>query len=92
MPGKLNSSINKPGCPYGNALLKQFHHHIEALPLGVENSPTAFAGDPTGCVGEDEDAWEKFDGPLNTVLQKSHNELKELVQVGNQGHWIMSVS
>jgi hypothetical protein len=32
-----------------------------------------------------EDAWEKFDGPLNTLLQKPPKELRYLVQVGEYG-------
>ncbi len=76
-----------PGCPLRNALLENFCCHVEALPPSVgiadENHPlAAFAGDPTGCVGIDEDAWEKFDGPLNTILQKPPEELQSLVWVG----------
>jgi hypothetical protein len=41
--------------------------------------------DPVGCVGEGEDAWEKFDGPLNGLLQKPPNELRNLVRVGEKG-------
>ena len=48
--------------------------HVEVLPPDVGeanlNHPlVVFLGDPVGCVGEDEDAWEKFDGPLNRLLQ-----------------------
>lgn len=36
-------------------------------------------------MAEDEDAWEKFDGPLNTVLQKTPEEMRLLVHVGEYG-------
>jgi len=72
------------------ALLRKFRTRIEELPQDVgeadENHPlAAFAGDPVGCVEEDEDAWEKFDGPLNSVLQKPADELRLLVRVGERG-------
>jgi len=56
------------GCPVGVALLRKFRTRIEGLPQDVgeadANHPlAAFAGDPVGCVEEDEDAWEKFDVP-----------------------------
>jgi hypothetical protein len=78
------------GCPIGCELLSKFHAHIEALPRDVgeagERHPlTAFSGNPAGCVGEGEDAWEKFDGPLNTLLQKPPEELQDLVRVGERG-------
>jgi len=71
-------------------LLQKFCAHIEALPHDImeadENHPlAAFAGDPVGCIGENEDAWEKFDRPLNGLLQKPPNELQQLVQVGEKG-------
>jgi hypothetical protein len=50
-----------------------------------EHPLASFAGDPTGCVKEGEDAWEKFDGPLNTLLQNSPHELQNLVRVGEKG-------
>ena len=58
-----------PRCAIGCALLRKFHTQIEPLPTSVgiadESHPLAvFSGNPVGCVGEDEDAWEKFDGPL----------------------------
>ncbi|KAF8233440.1 hypothetical protein L208DRAFT_1395682 [Tricholoma matsutake] len=58
-----------------SALLHKFHMCVEALPPDVGEAdlshPLAvFLGDPVGCVGEDEDAWEIFDGPLNTLLQQ----------------------
>jgi hypothetical protein len=90
-----NSVPNPPppplsGCPIGIALLQRFQTHIEALPPDVskadESHPlAAFAGDPVGCVGNNKDAWEKLDGPLNTLLQKSPNDLQLLIQVGGRG-------
>jgi hypothetical protein len=54
--------------------------------MADDDHPLAmFAGDPTGCVKEGEDAWEKFDGPLNTLLQKPPHELQNLVRVGEKG-------
>jgi hypothetical protein len=78
------------GCPVGIALLQKFRARIEGLPSNVgeadDNHPLAgFAGDPVGCVMDDEDAWEKFDGPLNGLLQKPPNELQNLVRVGEKG-------
>ena len=78
------------GCPVGIALLQNFRARIEGLPCSVgeagDDHPLAeFAGDPVGCVGDDEDAWEKFDGPLNGLLQKPSNELRNLVRVGEKG-------
>jgi len=78
------------GCPIGVELLHRLHSHVEALPLDIgiadDNHPlAAFAGDPEGCVGKDEDTWETFDRPLNTLLQKPQKELQYLVQVGEKG-------
>lgn len=78
------------GCPVGIALLRKFRARINALPIDVgeadkDHPLAAFAGDPVGCVGEDEDAWEKFDRPLNTLLQRPPGELQQLVRVGERG-------
>lgn len=78
------------GCPVGVALLQKFRARIEGLPLDVGEADhhhplAAFAGDPVGCVGDGEDAWEKYDGPLNCLLQKPPDELQNLVQVGENG-------
>jgi hypothetical protein len=80
----------RSGCPVGIALLQTFRARIEGLPRNVGEADdghplAAFAGDPVGCVGDDEDAWEKFDGPLNGLLQKPPNELRNLVRVGEKG-------
>ena len=79
-----------PDCAIGCALLRKFCARIEALPTSVgiadESHPLAvFSGNPVGCVGEDENAWEKFDGPLNTLLQRPPDELQHLVRVGEKG-------
>lgn len=63
---------------------------MEALPASVgeadEYHPLAvFSGNPVGCVGEGEDAWEKFDRPLNMLLQRPPEKLQDLVQVGERG-------
>ena len=83
-------SSNLSGCPVGVAILWKFRAHIEGLPLDVGEAdylhPLAeFAGDPVGCVEDGEDAWEKFDGPLNCLLQKPPDELQNLVRVGEKG-------
>jgi hypothetical protein len=77
-------------CPVGIALLCKFRTRIEGLPLDIgeadESHPlAAFAFDPVGSVKEDEDAWEKFDGPLNSLLQKPPDKLRDLVRVGERG-------
>jgi hypothetical protein len=68
------------------------------LPLTVgiagDNHPQAqFSGSPVGCIGNNEDAWEKFDGPLNTLLQKPQEELQALCCIGEKGligfHWFL---
>jgi hypothetical protein len=78
------------GCPIGVALLRNFRARIEGLPqeLGEADAShplAAFAGDPVGCVEEGEDTWEKYDGPLNCLLQKPADELRQLVRVGEMG-------
>jgi hypothetical protein len=78
------------GGPIGIEILQRLRARIESLPpdVGVadESHPlAAFAGDPEGCVIDGEDAWEKFDGPLNTLLQRPPEELHYLVRVGEHG-------
>jgi hypothetical protein len=55
--------------PVGVTLLCKFRTRIEGLPQGIgeadESHPlAAFTFNPVGCIEEDEDAWEKFNGPL----------------------------
>jgi hypothetical protein len=38
-----------------------------------------------GSIGPEQDAWEVWNGPLDTELQKSHEELKKLVKRGEKG-------
>lgn len=71
-------------------LLCKFCAHIEGLPQNVDKVDAshplvAYANDPTGCVEEGKDAWEKFNGPLNCLLQKPPNELQYLVCRGEKG-------
>ena len=78
------------GCPLGVALLRKFRARVEALPREVgeadQNHPLApFSGNPEGSVVDGEDAWEKFDGPLNTLLQRPPEELCNLVRIGEKG-------
>ena len=49
------------------------------LPTSVEEAtddhPLAqFSGNPVGCIGNDEDAWEKFNRPLDTSASRSGHE------------------
>jgi hypothetical protein len=60
------------------------------LPTSVgeatDDHPLAqFSGNPVGCISEDGDAWEKFNRPLDTVLQKQPEELHMLVRIGDKG-------
>ena len=77
------------GCPLGVALLRKFRAQVEALPevgKADENHPLApFSRNPKGCVMDGEDAWEKFDRPLNTLLQRPPEELRNLVRIGEKG-------
>ena len=77
-------------CPIAIGLLAEFRTKIQGLPPEVgkadDNHPLArFSGDPIGCVEDGIDAWEQFDGPLNTVLQTSTEGLRELVHIGEKG-------
>jgi hypothetical protein len=88
--GKAYVPPTLSGCPVGIELLHKFRARINALLIDVgeadkDHPLAAFSGDPVGCVGEDEDAWEKFDGPLNTLLQRPPGELQQLVRVGERG-------
>jgi len=63
---------------------------IEELPQNVPEAldthpVAAFSFNPVGCVGDGEDAWEKWDGPLNTLLQRDPDQLRELVVRGEKG-------
>ena len=75
------------GCSFALKLLASLHKHIKSLPndtkeAGADHPLAGFSSDPAGCVENGEDTWEKWDGPLNTLLQKGPEELKELVVVG----------
>ncbi|KAJ8690431.1 hypothetical protein PTI98_011859 [Pleurotus ostreatus] len=78
----------KPPCPKGVALVRQFRQRINLIPAAVapassEHPLTRFAGPP--AVGNDEDAWEIYDGPLNTLLQQPEDKLRDLVRTGEKG-------
>jgi hypothetical protein len=50
------------------------------MSMANENHPlAAFAEDSEGCMKDDEGVWEKFDGPLNNLLQKPLKEIRDLV-------------
>ncbi|KAG6917329.1 hypothetical protein DXG01_002900 [Tephrocybe rancida] len=78
------------GCPDALKLLLTFQSKISNLLDNVAKADSShplaqWAFDPTGCVGEDEDTWEKYNGPLNTLLQKSPDELQDLACIGELG-------
>jgi len=64
--------------------LANLYTHIQTIPTTVPEAsidhPFAqFAGDLSSCAPDGEDAWETWDGPLNTILQKGPEDLKKLV-------------
>jgi hypothetical protein len=71
-------------CPVGLMLLQNFQTCIEALPQNVGEADNTHPL-ASFAVREGEDAWEKYDGPLNTLLQRPSHELYHLVQVGDMG-------
>ena len=77
-------------CPEAAKLLNNLRNKIERLPEWIDvadnDCPLAqFSGSLEGSVGEGEDAWEVWNGPLDTELQKPHEELKKLVKRGEKG-------
>jgi len=51
----------------------------------IDHQFAQFAGDLSSCVPNGKDAWETWDGPLNTILQKGTENLKKLVARGDHG-------
>lgn len=79
-------------CPLGLSILSRFSDRIQALQAdltvpeaGSDHELVPFSMDPRGCVPDDEDAWETWDPPLNTLLQKEPPELRKLVVRGEKG-------
>lgn len=63
---------------------------IERLPESAPEASTshavaAFSFNPVGCVEGGEDAWEKWDGPLNRLLQQDAEQLHDLIVRGERG-------
>ncbi|KAG6875315.1 hypothetical protein C0993_009840, partial [Termitomyces sp. T159_Od127] len=92
IPSKNQSPpmLSANACPDAMKLLYTFKRKIKALPTTVKvahaNHPlAAFSSDPQGCVEDGEDAWEEWDGPLNTLLQKKEDDLRDLVWIGDNG-------
>jgi len=54
---------------------------IPTKEAGNDHPLAGFSGDPTGTVEGGKDTWEKWDGPLNTLLQKDPEELDKLVVI-----------
>jgi hypothetical protein len=76
-------NLTLKGCTDTHQILSNSFNQIKMLSISVDEAgddhPLAqFSGDPVGCVGKDEDAWEKFNRLLDTVLQKHPEELHKL--------------
>jgi len=91
-PDPVSRNLSHPdrGCPSALQLLSSFHKRILSLPkdtteAGIDHPLARFSIDPVGCVKDGEDAWETWDGPLNSLLQKDPQELNELVVVRQRG-------
>jgi len=72
----------KIACPTALKLLNRFWIRIQQLPESIEvadnDCPLAhFSGTFNGSVGPGQDAWEVWNGPLDTELQKSPEEFGE---------------
>ena len=80
----------KIACPTALKLLNRFWIRIQQLPESIEvadnDCPLAhFSGTFDGSVGPGQDAWEVWNGLLDTELQKSPEELVNLVKRGEKG-------
>lgn len=89
---KSTPHTSKPtrGCPIALQLLASLKQRIDSLPSNTKEASddhplVRFSGDPVGSVEDGEDAWEKWDSPLNTLLQKDPEELDKLVVIGPRG-------
>ena len=70
--------------------LTNLYTHIQTIlttvpEAGIDHPFAQFAGNLSSCVPDGEDAWETWDGPLNTLLQKGPEDLKKLVARGDHG-------
>lgn len=86
-PPKLLPAIP---CQHATDLIEMLRKRIKSLPESVPvaqpNHPfSQFSGDLTGTVPKGEDAWEIWNGPLDTALQKGPAELQGLVAQGEYG-------
>lgn len=92
-PGQPQSNTpDLPNIPCENAakILSDFRARIDSLPETVPIAPpdhplARFSGDPTGSVPDGEDAWEIWNPQLDTILQRSPDELRSLVVRGEHG-------
>ena len=82
-----NSSLMPIGSiPCLNTLREFIVNLPMTIPEAGDHHPFAqFSGDLSGSVPEGEDAWETWDGPLNTILQQDPQALQGLVAQGNKG-------
>ncbi|KAF9006383.1 hypothetical protein BDZ89DRAFT_1233208 [Hymenopellis radicata] len=78
--------------PTGISILDTLRARIQALSDAIPEATSddelaAFCGDPPGgiIVNDPLEAWEIWDPPLNTLLQRSPNDLQMLVKRGQYG-------
>jgi len=90
-PSPPTQNLRHPTAPPSNIpCLTNLYTHIQTIPTTVPEAGTdhpfaQFAGDLSSCVPDGEDAWETWDRPLNTILQKGPEDLKKLVARGDRG-------
>lgn len=90
MPTPSQTPSHQISCPKAAALLTELHVRIDRLPdtieLAGDECPLArFSGSFERSVPEGEDAWEVWNPPLDTELQKSREEMMILVKWGAKG-------
>jgi hypothetical protein len=78
------------GCTEAHQILSKFFNRIKMLPISVgeagDDHPLAqFSGDPVGCVGEDEDAWEKFNGRWIQCCRSTQRNCTSLFELVTEG-------
>ena len=93
-PSAAYTAPPKIPCERAATLLKEFQARIEALPdsvpiAGGDCPLVHFSGSFEGSVGDGEETWEVWNGPLDTELQKPGEELKTLVRRGDNGLWAL---
>jgi hypothetical protein len=79
-----------PVCPLSVQLLQQFRERIDSLSesvgeAGDDHELAQFAGDTSALEDQGADVWETWDPILNRLLQRSKQELRNLVKRGERG-------